>query len=72
MNTKHLTRRAKRALKAVRAYPTYDKYDIQTSIVDLIADILHLAGEHGFSGTTILRMAAFHYAAETKEHHGTI
>ena len=35
--------RGARALKAVKTYPAYDPYDLRSSIVDLIADLLHLA-----------------------------
>lgn len=68
--------RGARALKAVKTYPAYDKYDLRSSIVDLIADLLHLAShkstqkkykDGSMDALSILDTAIEHWTVEQKE-----
>ena len=55
------------AMEAVKRYPCYDKYDVQSSIVDLLADLLHLANKRNYNTSEILVRATQHFDAERKE-----
>ena len=50
------------ALSALEGTPEYDKSE--DNIVDLIADLLHLAHAQGFDTEAITRMATNHFEAE--------
>jgi hypothetical protein len=61
--------RAGRALHALQAYAEEKKCDddTRTMIIDLIADLMHLAEQTGHDHEPILRMAADHYVIEASE-----
>lgn len=61
--------RAGRALHALQAYAEEKKCDddTRTMIIDLIADLMHLAEQTGHDHESILRMAAGHYVIEASE-----
>lgn len=55
------------AMEAVKRYPMYDKGDIQSSIVDLLTDLLHLAAKRKLNTSEILVQVTRHYDEERKE-----
>lgn len=61
--------RASRALHALQAYAEEKKCDddTRTMIIDLIADLIHLAEQTGYDHEPILRVAADHYVIEVSE-----
>jgi hypothetical protein len=63
--------RAGRALHALQAYAKVKrcsyKDDTRTMLIDLIADLMHLAEQTGHDHEPILRVAADHYVAEASE-----
>lgn len=56
------------AEKALAAHPSGDEYgsDPESSIVDLLADLFHLAEATGFDPDTLYRKAWEHYEYESK------
>lgn len=69
MSTEENEDRADRAMHALQAYAEEKKCDddTRTMIIDLIADLMHLAEQIGHDHESILRMAADHYLAEASE-----
>jgi len=61
-NTRYTERRARKA-KFI-ALKAYDKNDLRTSVVDLLADILHLCHSEGFNFPELFESAALHFHAE--------
>jgi hypothetical protein len=59
--------REKRAGVALRAYPGLEEEDISSSIVDLVADLLHLARSLDIDTDYLLRVAQAHFEAEVSE-----
>jgi hypothetical protein len=61
--------RASRALHALQAYAEAKRCDddTRTMIIDLIADLMHLAEQTGHDHEPILRVAADHYEIEASE-----
>ncbi len=59
--------RAERARKTMTHYEAADPEDLETSILDLIADLYHLADKHGCSIERIKDLAWMHYEAEVFE-----
>lgn len=64
--------RAERALHACREYTSLgagDDWDAdpRSVIVDLIADLLHLADREGFCAESVIGTAQMHYEAEVEE-----
>ena len=72
MGSKTNRQRAKQALRAVRAYPTFEAEDLESSIVDLVADLLHLANNQNFVPADICQIATDHYVAEMEEEEAEI
>ena len=62
------TERAKRATQALINYPCYNKNkgELDNHIIDLIADLFHLAEAKGFDPDSIYRKAWDHYEYESK------
>jgi hypothetical protein len=59
--------REKRAGVALRAYPGHEEEDISSSIVDLVADLLHLARSLDLDTELIIRCAKMHFCAEVEQ-----
>jgi hypothetical protein len=57
--------RAERARKAVAAAKNGTRGEFH--LVDLVANLLHLADAEGDSGKRVLRVAKMHYEAEVEE-----
>jgi hypothetical protein len=62
--SRDMKRRTIGALRSIKQYPAYDKHDLQSSIVDLLADLLHLVDKKGLSITDIYMVAYANYKAE--------
>jgi Fic family protein len=58
--------RAEAAYRAVMKYQQSD-FDVETGIIDLVADLLHLARENGIEPDYIIHMAQMHFDAEIEE-----
>jgi hypothetical protein len=58
--------RAEAGYRAVRNYQDSD-FDAETGIVDLVADLLHLACEFGIEPDYIIQTATMHFDAEVEE-----
>lgn len=62
------TERADGAAVACKAYETvngsYEGYEIKNVIVDLMADLLHLAKQNGIDASRCLLLAEDHYLCE--------
>jgi formylmethanofuran dehydrogenase subunit E len=59
--------RAQRAETALAGYTGGDPDDFQTTIIDLVTDLLHLAHENGFDVEPVTDMALTHFKAEWDE-----
>lgn len=65
MNERKNNIRAKRAAKAIEAYDDNPNELLETKIIDLIADLLHLARFYVDEGAeSVLRMAKSHFDEE--------
>lgn len=55
--------------RAERAYASLSRYDgeVETDIIDLMSDLLHLAREHGMDPKNVVRLAEMHFEAEEEE-----
>ena len=56
--------RAQRGQIALTACPGTDPNDIKASIVDLVADLLHLASQNDIEADYVLGVARTHFDAE--------
>jgi hypothetical protein len=59
--------RAQRAEAAIAAYPGGDPEDLSATIVDLIADLMHLAHANDIEPDYVARMSQDHYNTEVEE-----
>ena len=62
--------RAQRAEAALAAYPGREDEDLSASIVDLVADLLHLAHQNDIEPDYVTRLAQDHFTAEVEEEAG--
>lgn len=60
--------RAERARIALEAMPGSDEWDLDVNIIDLMANLLHLADQEGHNAEWIARMATCHYNEERITH----
>lgn len=61
-NTRYMDRCARKA--KFLALKAYDTSDLRASVVDLLADILHLCDSEGFDFPSVFESAAYHFYAE--------
>ena len=52
--------RATRAYAFLAKYPSYDRCDLRSSVVDLLADLLHLCESQGIAGDAAFSLAQRH------------
>ena len=57
--------RAQRGKKCLLVYEACQEDDPTSSIVDLVADLLHLAHQNSLDTTSIIRCAKMHFDTET-------
>lgn len=64
MNKKLREKLEDRAYSGAAAYPEKEREPLQENIVDLMADLLHLANLRGLDVDYVLRMSRTHFDAE--------
>ena len=61
--------RCETAYRTVMVYAQYsgEEHDVETNIIDLMADLLHLCDQYGLEQSYVTDMALAHYDSEMKE-----
>ena len=56
--------RARRVEQFIRSYTPADPFDVESTLVDMLTDMIHFCRMNGISFVGVLRRAEYHHRAE--------